>query len=179
VTTSHPQGIAALAEVPHFEIDDLFRGNPLLVLAAGIQDPGNLGTLVRSGEAFGATGIIRLPGTVDLWNSKTLRASAGSAFRLPVLAMSAEEAFALLKRRGVRMCATVPRGGGAGGEILRGPCALLIGNEGAGVPSDWMAQADEHITIPCPGEAESLNAAVAGSILLYEAAKQRKAAEHR
>ena len=83
--TEHPQGIAALVEAPEFTLEAMFSGIPLVVIAAGLQDPGNLGTLVRSAEAFGATGMILLPGTVSLWNAKTLRASSGSAFRLPVV----------------------------------------------------------------------------------------------
>ena len=95
--TEHPQGVAALVEAPQFTVQAMFPTAPgpapLVVIAAGLQDPGNLGTLVRSAEAFGATGMILLPGTVSLWNAKTLRASSGSAFRLPVLALTAEAAF--------------------------------------------------------------------------------------
>ncbi len=172
VVTEHPQGIAALVEAPAFTVQAMLRGTPLVVIAAGLQDPGNLGTLVRSAEAFGATGMILLPGTVSLWNGKAQRASSGSAFRLPVVALAADDAFAVLRAQGVQLFAAVARDG-AGEADLRGPSALLVGNEGAGLPDEWIAQADARITIPLPGAVESLNAAIAGSVLLYEAMRQR------
>jgi TrmH family RNA methyltransferase len=172
VTTEHPQGIAALVEAPEFPLPAMFAGTPLVVIAAGLQDPGNLGTLVRSAEAFGGTGMMLLPGTVSLWNAKTLRASSGSAFRLPVLALSAEDAFAALREQRIRIFAAVARDGDSQAD-LRGPSALLVGNEGAGLPDEWIAQADARVTIPLPGAVESLNAAIAGSVLLYEAMRQR------
>src|SRR6202020_2427238 len=99
--TEHPQGIAALVEAPQFTLQAMFprAPRPLVVVAAGLQDPGNLGTLVRSAEAFGATGMILLPGTVSLWNAKTLRASSGSAFRLPVVRCEDEEFMRAIKER--------------------------------------------------------------------------------
>jgi RNA methyltransferase, TrmH family len=170
--TEHPQGIAALVQAPEFTLNAIFDGIPLVVVAGGLQDPGNLGTLVRSAEAFGATGLILLPGTVSLWNAKTLRASSGSAFRLPAIAMTADDAFAALRAHGVQVFATVARDG-SGEPDLRGPAALLLGNEGAGLPDEWLAVADARVTIPCHGRVESLNAAVAGSVLLYDAMRQR------
>jgi RNA methyltransferase, TrmH family len=170
--TEHPQGIAALVEAPQFTVKAMLSGIPLVMIAAGLQDPGNLGTLVRSAEAFGATGMILLPGTVSLWNAKTLRASSGSAFRLPVVTLTAEDAFATLRGHGVRIFAAVARDGDS--ADLRGPSALLVGNEGSGLPDAWIAQADARVTIPLPGGVESLNAAIAGSVLLYEAMRQRK-----
>ncbi len=175
--TENPQGIAALVEAPQFPLQAIFHPTPLVVIAAGLQDPGNLGTLVRSAEAFGATGMIVLPGTVSLWNAKTLRASSGSAFRLPVISMAAEEAFSTLRAHGVKVIAAVARRG-ANEVSMRGPVALLVGNEGAGLPDAWIAAADLRVTIPCPGAVESLNAAVAGSVLLYDAMRQRAAAGH-
>src|SRR5271156_6536985 len=146
--TEHPQGIAALVEAPQFTVEAMLNGVPLVVIAAGLQDPGNLGTLVRSAEAFGATGMILLPGTVSLWNAKTLRASSGSAFRLPVIAMETDDAFSALRAHGVQVLAAVARAG-AGEPDLRGPVALLLGNEGAGLPDEWIARADARVTIPC------------------------------
>jgi RNA methyltransferase, TrmH family len=171
--TEHPQGIAALVEAPRFTVEAMLKGIPLVVIAAGLQDPGNLGTLVRSAEAFGASGMILLPGTVSLWNAKTLRASSGSAFRLPVVTLSVEDAFATLRAHGVRIFAAVARDGDSEAD-LRKPSALLVGNEGSGLPEAWVAQADARMTIPLPGAVESLNAAIAGSVLLYEAMRQRK-----
>jgi RNA methyltransferase, TrmH family len=174
--TEHPQGVAALVEAPQFTVQAMFPSAPgpapLVVIAAGLQDPGNLGTLVRSAEAFGATGMILLPGTVSLWNAKTLRASSGSAFRLPVLALTAEAAFTALRDHRVRTLAAVARDGDSEAD-LRGPSALLIGNEGSGLPEAWIAQADARVTIPFTGAVESLNAAIAGSVLLYDAMRQR------
>jgi TrmH family RNA methyltransferase len=170
--TEHPQGIAALVEAPNFPPDVMLRGNALVVVAAGLQDPGNLGTLVRSAEAFGATGMMLLPGTVSLWNPKGLRASSGSAFRLPVVTLSANDAFATLRSHGAQIIAAVARDG-EGDADLRGPSALLVGNEGAGLPEEWIAEADARVTIPLAGAVESLNAAIAGSLLLYEAMRQR------
>jgi TrmH family RNA methyltransferase len=170
--TEHPQGIAALVGAPDFNVEEILRGTALVVIAGGLQDPGNLGTLVRSAEAFGASGMILLPGTVSLWNAKTLRASSGSVFRLPVVSLAAEDAFAALRAHGIRMIATVARDGDSDAD-LRGPTALLVGNEGAGLPEAWIAAADGQVTIPCPGDVESLNAAIAGSVLLYEAMRQR------
>jgi len=178
--TEHPQGVAALVGAPQFTVQTMFPTAPgpapLVVIAAGLQDPGNLGTLVRSAEAFGATGMILLPGTVSLWNAKTLRASSGSAFRLPVLALTANAAFTTLRDQGVRIFAAVARDGNSEAD-LRGPSALLVGNEGSGLPEAWIAQADARVTIPFTGAVESLNAAVAGSVLLYDAMRQRRKAE--
>jgi TrmH family RNA methyltransferase len=176
--TEHPQGVAALVEPPQFTVQAMFpnKPHPLVVIAAGLQDPGNLGTLVRSAEAFGATGMILLPGTVSLWNAKTLRASSGSAFRLPVVGLTADDAFATLRAHGVRVLAAVARDGESEAD-LRGPSALLIGNEGSGLPDTWIAQADARVTIPFTGAVESLNAAIAGSVLLYDAMRQRQKAE--
>jgi TrmH family RNA methyltransferase len=178
VMTEHPQGVAALVEAPQFQMPAMFPAAPapLVVVAAALQDPGNLGTLVRSAEAFGATGMILLPGTVSLWNAKTLRASSGSAFRLPVLALAAGEAFSALRAHGVRILAAVARDGDSEAD-LRGPSALMVGNEGSGLPDAWIAQADARVTIPFRGAVESLNAAIAGSVLLYDAMRQRLKAE--
>jgi RNA methyltransferase, TrmH family len=178
--TEHPQGVAALVEAPQFQMPAMFPTTPgeapLVVIAAGLQDPGNLGTLVRSAEAFGATGIILLPGTVSPWNAKALRASSGSAFRLPVLALPPGEAFSALRAHGVRILAAVARDGEREAD-LRGPTALLIGNEGSGLPEAWIAEAEARVTIPFRGTVESLNAAIAGSLLLYDAMRQRLKAE--
>ena len=179
VETESPQGIAAIIETPHFSLSEALAGsNPLIVLAAALQDPGNFGTLVRSAEAFGATGVIALPGTVSVWNSKALRASAGSAFRVPVVAEKPAAVLAALAERHIPVFAAVPASADAdsipcSSADFTGPFALLIGNEGSGLSSDLLDQATTCISIPTPGPVESLNAAVAASILLYEAARQR------
>jgi TrmH family RNA methyltransferase len=177
--TQSPQGIAALVEPPVHTLDAVIVELPLILIAAGLQDPGNLGTLVRSAEAFGVTGVLTTPGTVSAWNQKALRASVGSVFRIPVVPASSEEV-ASLKNQKVGLLAAV---GAAGQGVIpaqemnfTAPCAILIGNEGAGLSPDWLEMADARVTIPCPGPVESLNAAIAGSLLLYEASRQRSAA---
>ena len=176
VETRSPQGVAALIVPPVSTMADVLSGTPLILIAAGVQDPGNLGTLVRSAEAFGATGILTTPGTVSAWNQKALRASVGSVFRIPVVTVTPEE-IAALKLRGVRLIATVGSDDfgttAAYDADFSIPCALMVGNEGAGLTAEWMEMADQRVTIPCPGPVESLNAAVAGSLLLYEASRQR------
>ncbi len=177
VSTESPQPLAALARPPVFETDDTLgpAGTvPLIIVTAGLQDPGNMGTLIRSAEAFGATGILMLPGTVSAWNAKTLRAASGSAFRLPVVGCTNEALLTFLRRRHIPLLATVAHPAAAAFmPDLSGPAAILIGNEGAGLSQVWIEAADQRVTIPYPGRTESLNAAVAGSVLLYEAARQR------
>jgi TrmH family RNA methyltransferase len=175
VHTESPQGIAAFVKPHSFTLEQVLSGSqPLLLIAAGLQDPGNLGTLVRSAEAFGATGYITLPGTVSTDNQKTLRASAGSIFRLPGITVSEDHLFHELAQRKIKTFAAVA----AQDESLAPhnftqPCALIIGNEGSGISPEILRRADARVTIPTPGPVESLNAAIAGSILLYEAARQR------
>jgi TrmH family RNA methyltransferase len=180
VTTESPQGIAALVEPKAFSLEEMLQAaSPLIVVAAGLQDPGNLGTLIRSAEAFGATGVITLPGTVSPWNAKALRASSGSIFRLPVVAAAEEEVFAILQSSGVRILAAVAGQAAAAEKLdLSQPTAILIGNEGSGLSPSLTNRADGPITIPCPGPVESLNAAIAASILLYEASRQRATVGH-
>lgn len=180
VDTQSPQGLAALLVPPTCTLEDALPTNshiaPLVLIAAALQDPGNLGTLIRSAEAFGATAVLTTPGTVSQWNQKALRASAGSVFRVPVVAVAPAD-LAALKSRGLHLFAAVA------GDLhthsvadanLTQPCALIIGNEGAGLSADLLALADARITIPTPGPVESLNAAIAGSLLLYEASRQRQ-----
>jgi TrmH family RNA methyltransferase len=178
VETQTPQGVAALLVPPVRVLEDVIGGTgaALILIAAGLQDPGNLGTLVRSAEAFGANGVLTTAGTVSAWNQKALRASVGSLFRVPVVGVDASEIEGL-KQRGMRLIAAVGAddfGVVAAREMdFTSSCALMIGNEGAGLGAEWMEMADARVTIPCPGAVESLNAAVAGSLLLYEASRQR------
>jgi len=177
LATETPQPIAALVEPPEWawaHALDQNQKKTLVVVLAGIQDPGNLGTILRSAEAFGATGVVSLPGTVSAWNPKAVRASAGSVFRVPLLAVSQQECLEKLHEAGVKILATTVHAAQPAERVnMTGPVALIIGNEGNGVADDLAAKADARITIPCPGPVESLNAAVAASVLLYEAARQR------
>jgi TrmH family RNA methyltransferase len=182
VSTESPQGIAALVEPPEFTLDQVLAAKavPLIVVSAGLQDPGNLGTLIRSAEAFGATGFVLLPGTVSLFNQKTLRASSGSVFRLPCTAAKSGDLFAALSAAGVASFAAFASDGDPLSECdLTSPSAIILGNEGNGIPKDLLHLAQHRITIPTPGPVESLNAAIAGSVLLYEAARQRSGRPHK
>ena len=171
--TAAPQGLAALMVPPVSTVESMLTGTPLLLVAVGLQDPGNLGTLVRSAQAFGATGVLLTAGTVSAWNGKAMRASAGAVFHVPLAASSADGMRAL-QARGVRVLAAVKEDATPAHEAaLCGPVALLVGNEGAGLDGEWLGLADGRVTVPCPGAVESLNAAVAGSLLLYEASRQR------
>jgi RNA methyltransferase, TrmH family len=180
LTTENPQPIAALVEPRRWTWKQVIAPRPsqpqLLLILAGLQDPGNLGTILRSAEAFGATGVISLPGTVSEWNPKTLRAAAGSVFRLPIV-HGVSSALSQLHAMGVQILAATARSGEPANAVdLTQPIALLIGNEGNGLPRELAARADDAITIPCPGPVESLNAAMAATTLLYEAARQRSSA---
>ena len=175
VATEQPQGIAALVHPPTFSADTIFRAPaPLILVLAGLQDPGNVGTLLRSAEAFNAHGVLLLPGAASPWNPKTLRASAGSAFRVRTMNATEPEALNLFDHHHIPAIAAVARKGTPVSEApLTGPCALLIGNEGAGLSKILLSYAAHRVTIPTPGKVESLNAAIAGSLLLYEASRQR------
>jgi TrmH family RNA methyltransferase len=178
LTTETPQPVAALVDPPAWTWEHLLSPHanvaPLLVVLAGLQDPGNLGAILRSAEAFGATGVISLPGTVSAWNPKAVRASAGSVFRVPLIAADPADTFARLRAFGIEVLVTAASAAVPADCVrLRNPTALLIGNEGNGVPEDIAFLADGAISVPCPGPVESLNAAVAASVLLYEASRQR------
>lgn len=176
VPSESPQGIAALVHYRQHTLADIFpklESGPVVVVA-GLQDPGNLGTILRSAEAFGACGVVLGEGTVSPFNSKVVRGSAGSIFRLAVVRVKLGEALPQLRERGVRLVATSSHKGTALPRAnLAGPVAVLIGGEGGGVPRDWLAKADEVVAIPHAPQVESLNAGVAASVLLYEIARTR------
>ncbi len=174
-STETSQGILALARVPAWREQDLFpSGSPLLLLVAGLQDPGNLGAVLRSAEAFGVTGVMLTRSTVSPYNAKVVRATAGAVFRIPILRnLPASEAVALLRRRRVRLFSSVVRGGRGLPEIdCAGPMAVAIGSEGAGLPQEISA-AGRRLTIPMAAAVESLNVATAAAVILYEIARQR------
>jgi len=188
VPSEAPQGVAALVRLKEFSLEDVverLQVGPLVALAA-LQDPGNLGTILRSAEAFGSAGIVIGEGTVSPFNAKVVRASAGSVFRLPIVhgaahgegkPTSLEEVSQRLRKQGVRLLATSSHKGTPVDQAnLKGAVAIFFGNEGAGLPRDLVARMDELISIPHNPQVESLNAGVAASIVLYEAARQRKSA---
>lgn len=182
VPSETPQGVAALTKLPVYspaKIIDRSADGPILV-AVGLQDPGNLGTIIRSAEAFGAAGIFLSEGTVSPYNSKVLRGSAGSIFRLPFAQISCAKLIPLLRARAVRLLATSSHEGTPLPQIKWiSPVAIFIGNEGAGLPEELKRQMDEMLAIPQSSETESLNAGVAASIVMYEAAKTQMGGSRR
>jgi len=177
VPSETPQGVAALVKLQFFSAEQLLERATQgpIVVAVGLQDPGNLGTVLRSAEAFAAAGVFLTEGTVSPYSSKVLRGSAGSIFRLPFVQLSMAELIPQLRELGVRLLATSSH---KGTPLNRGdwtlPLAIFIGNEGAGLPKELIHQMDETLIIPQAAEVESLNAGVAASIVLYECAKNRK-----
>jgi TrmH family RNA methyltransferase len=173
--TETSQGVIALVKPPAWRLEQLFRGSPLVVVLDGLQDPGNCGTIVRAAEAFGVTGVLFLKGTASPYNPKTLRASAGSLFRVPFLTgVDAALARAALRQNRVELFAGVPARAGVRSLAqvdLTGRCGLVIGNEARGVGGELRSAALD-VAIPTVG-VESLNAAVAAGVMLYEARRQR------
>ena len=189
--TEHPQGVAALVKPRETSLDDLVRTPdsacaPLLVVLAGVQDPGNVGTILRTAAAFGATGAAAaasgISGTASPFSPKALRASAGAALHLPILAgMSLAILLTQFKIAGIRTLASSVHEPLDGEKPLLAPwevdwcqpVALLVGNEGAGLPEELERTADARIRIPMASGIESLNAAAAAAVVFYEAARQR------
>jgi len=176
VPSETPQGVAALVHVKTHTLDQIVENAssaPLLIVA-GLQDPGNLGTILRSAEAFGAAGVVLGEGTVNIYNSKVVRASAGSVFRLAALKADLKAGIEKLRVRGVRLVATSShKGTWLPQADLNRQLAVFIGNEGAGLDKKLIAEMDELIMIPHSSRVESLNAGIAASIILYEAARQK------
>jgi TrmH family RNA methyltransferase len=176
VPSDTPQGVAALVKIKNFTLEDVLGrvGTGPIVIVAGLQDPGNLGTILRSAEAFGAGGVILGEGTVNPLNSKVVRASAGSVFRLAIAHGKLDEMLEAMQRQGIRRAATSShQGTSLPNANLSGPLAIFIGSEGAGISRDLMKAMDQIIAIPHSPQVESLNAGVAASIVLYEAARQK------
>jgi TrmH family RNA methyltransferase len=171
-----PTGVVASAHIPTIGSAAVLSPAPALVLAAaGVQDPGNAGAIIRSAAAAGATGIVLDELSADPWGWKALRASMGSAFHVPVVRSRAlAKLIEQWRTQAVRIVATVPRGGVSMYEVdFTAPTAVLMGGEGAGLPEDLLAAADQQVSIPMSGAIESLNAAVAAALILYEARRQR------
>jgi TrmH family RNA methyltransferase len=184
--TEHPQGIAALISRPYLELAALFTPSPrMLVVADGLQDPGNLGTIIRTAEAAGANGLITTRGTVDPFNSKALRASMGSAFRLPIATDARRpEVWAQCHDHGMKIVVAHTPSRRIDKKTVESrpyssvdwtvPMAIVVGSEAHGIASDALAEADLLVHIPMSEAVESLNVSAAASILLYEAARQRQ-----
>ncbi|MDF1553511.1 MAG: RNA methyltransferase [Deferrisomatales bacterium] len=174
-TTETPQGVLAAFAAPRWQLDDLRSARGPVVLLDRLQDPGNLGTIARVAEGAGAAGLALTPGTADPGNPKALRASAGALLRLPVVRVASPPQF--LESVGLPVLTTSGAGGTPYDSAPLGrPFVLLLGQEGGGVSTELAAVADARITIPMAGGLESLNVASACAVILYEAARQRRAA---
>lgn len=179
--TETPQGVLCVARMPQYRMEDLLGETPLLLILENIQDPGNLGTMMRTAEAAGATGVLMSRDTVDLFNPKTVRATMSAIFRVPFLYTDdlIGEMRALKETYGVKIFAAHLKASRPYDEINNtGPCAFLIGNEGNGLTDAAADAADARIHIPMKGQIESLNAAMAAGILMFEASRQRRAPDH-
>lgn len=178
--TQSPQGILALVRQYEYSLEDILKAGerqmPLLMILETLQDPGNLGTILRAGEGAGVTGIIMDRETADIYNPKVIRSTMGSVFRVPfVYVDDLKGTLALLKSRGVRLFAAHLKGQAFYDQAdYGGPSGFLIGNEAAGLSEETAQLADQYVKIPMAGKVESLNAAIAASILMFEAARQRR-----
>jgi TrmH family RNA methyltransferase len=175
--TEHSQGIIATVRPPQFSLAEVLNATPaLVVVLCRLQDPGNVGTILRISEAFGATGCVALRGTAGFYNSKVVRASAGSLFRLPhVGGVSLDETVEALNSRNVQIVGTSPSSeAGVAEWNWRMPAALLVGNEGGGLNAEELSYCDTVLRIPHKPTVESLNSAIAVAVTLYEASKTRR-----
>jgi TrmH family RNA methyltransferase len=173
--TETSQGLVALARRPSFAEERIFRGTPLVLVADGVQNPGNLGGLLRSAEAAGASGAILAGGCADPFTWKALRGSMGSAFRVPhVRRVSMDHALDVLHARKVAVFATAADGDRRYDQVdLRGPVAIVVGSEGSGLPAAVLGRAAARLRIPLHDPVESVNVGVAAALVLFEAARQR------
>ncbi len=173
--TQNPQGILCLIRQYHYALEELLgKEKPLLLILENLQDPGNLGTIMRTAEGAGAAGVILSRGSVDMYNPKTIRSTMGSIYRVPFFyGEDLGEVLALLQKRGIPSFAAHLEGKHTyDREDYRAGAAFLIGNESSGLSAELAAGADIPIRIPMEGKLESLNASVASAILLYEAYRQ-------
>lgn len=173
--TKTPQGVLCLVRQKTYSIGELLPKDPFLLLLEDIQDPGNLGTIFRTAEAAGVTGILMSGGTADIYNPKTIRATMGSIYRMPfAVEKDLTAILPALKERGLKTYAAHLKGSKNYTKVdYRGGCAFMIGNEGNGLSKELSDRADQYIKIPMDGQVESLNAAVAASVLMFEAKRQR------
>ncbi|NEW09816.1 RNA methyltransferase [Paenibacillus sp. SYP-B3998] len=173
--TQTPQGIMAVVAKPSLDLDELLSGEyDLAVVLDGVQDPGNLGTIIRSADAVGANAVVLGRGTVDLYNPKTIRSTMGSMYHLPIVEADLLELLPRARKRGVRLVTTSLQAQCSCYDTdLRQPTWLILGNEAKGVSPEVAAQSDVQVIIPMQGKAESLNVAMAATVLLFEASRQR------
>lgn len=175
--TQTPQGVLCLVKQYHYTLEELLKKErPLFLVLENLQDPGNLGTIMRTAEGAGVTGVILSKGSVDIYNPKTIRSTMGSIYRVPFLyAEDLQQVLELLREKGVRSYAAHLQGTETyDREDYTGGTAFLVGNESNGLSQELVSCADCYIRIPMEGQLESLNAGVAASILMYEAYRQRR-----
>lgn len=175
--TKAPQGILCVMNQYKYALEDLLnKDNPVLVLLEDIQDPGNLGTILRTGEGAGIDGVIMTKDTVDIYNPKTIRATMGSIYRMPFLYVdSLQEVIGKLQEKGILVYAAHLKGNEYYDNFdFKKGTAFLIGNEGNGLKKETADLADTYLKIPMEGKVESLNAAIATSLLMYETYRQRR-----
>jgi TrmH family RNA methyltransferase len=167
--TETPQGVLVVAHIREAKLKDVrLDSDAVLLVLDAVQDPGNLGTLIRSADAFGVAAVIALPGTTDYWSSKVVRATVGAAFRMPLISATDDETWAWLTRNDVAICGADMAGEPVASLHVNGRVAVVVGNEGAGLREQTHQHLTRLIAIPMRGHAESLNVAVAAGILLYE-----------
>jgi TrmH family RNA methyltransferase len=167
--TEHPQGIIAVITPPRWSLDHItVRPHDTLLVLDGVQDPGNVGTIIRTAFSLGARGVIALPGTAELTNPKVLRSAMGASFRLPAVVASAADFLPWAGSHDVSVWVTAAEGEPVHDSPRAGPLALVLGNEGAGVSAEMREAASRTVAIPLAEGAESLNVAAAAAILLYE-----------
>jgi TrmH family RNA methyltransferase len=172
--TQSPQGVLAVASAPQHSLETLaLTPAATLLVLDGVQDPGNFGTLVRSADALGAAGVVALPGTVDPWNPKAVRAAAGASFRIPVFESSLEALRDWMHQNGFTVYGADAAGVPVDRAELAHRAALIVGNEGAGLAPDTLAATDALLAVPIEPHAESLNVAVAAGILLFLLTRRR------
>lgn len=173
--TETPQGILAVVNKHNFTFEDITKdNNPLVVVCDGIQDPGNLGAIIRSAAAAGASGVIISDDSVDVYNPKTVRSTGGALFKIPVLPEAdIQNTISLLKEKGIKVLGADPRSSKSIYEAhFARPLAIVIGNEGNGIKENILSLCDEKVMIPMRDDVESLNAAVSASVILFEAVRQ-------
>lgn len=165
-TTDTPQGVLSVARIPDARLDDVVARPGHVLVADAVQDPGNLGTLIRIADAFAAAGVVLLPGTVDAWNPKVVRSAAGSSFHLPIVETGLDALVDACRTRGIRLIGADMNGTPIE-KLDSARTALVVGNEGAGLTAATREALDGTASIMMPGSAESLNVGVAAGILFY------------
>ncbi|MBS4537989.1 RNA methyltransferase [Clostridium sp. D2Q-11] len=174
--TDSPQGIMAVINIRKYTLKDIIDENPFIIFLDRLQDPGNMGTIIRSADSLGASGIIISKGSVDIYNPKVVRSTMGSLFHLPIVEIdNSIETISKLKESGIKVLATsLEEAKYCYDSDLTTNILIIIGNEGNGISEELFNISDENIIIPMKGNSESLNVAMASSIIMYEVLRQRK-----